>query len=174
MQYGMAYTMIRGIEDFLAGPDVLRDGGPAALAAIRQERKSYAETVVHPAVQSARSTNAIPRFIPRATAPQGENQPGARQALAVPMARPDHPRPGRHCGLRTTSGGTSHCWTRTVVTDASQSGVRVRRRNKQKHAALTKRMNKALKQFRAEAPALQESYRQALPDLISRENWARL
>jgi hypothetical protein len=35
-------------------------------------------------------------------------------------------------------------------------------------------MNKALKTFRAEAPALQEKYRQALPELIGRENWARL
>ena len=35
-------------------------------------------------------------------------------------------------------------------------------------------MTKALKKFRAEAPALQEQYRSALPELISRENWARL
>lgn len=31
MQYGLAYTAIRGIEDFLAGPDVLADGGQHAL-----------------------------------------------------------------------------------------------------------------------------------------------
>jgi galactofuranosylgalactofuranosylrhamnosyl-N-acetylglucosaminyl-diphospho-decaprenol beta-1,5/1,6-galactofuranosyltransferase len=35
-------------------------------------------------------------------------------------------------------------------------------------------MTKALRRFQHEAPALQEQYRRALPDLISRENWARL
>src|SRR6185312_11978413 len=72
MQYGMAYTMIRGIEDFLAGPEVLRDGGPAALAAIREERKSYPETVVHPAVRIGEITNAIPRIHPRGPLPRKE------------------------------------------------------------------------------------------------------
>jgi galactofuranosylgalactofuranosylrhamnosyl-N-acetylglucosaminyl-diphospho-decaprenol beta-1,5/1,6-galactofuranosyltransferase len=52
--------------------------------------------------------------------------------------------------------------------------VRLRRRDKQKLSELTKRMTKALKKFRTEAPALQEQYRRALPELISRENWARL
>jgi galactofuranosylgalactofuranosylrhamnosyl-N-acetylglucosaminyl-diphospho-decaprenol beta-1,5/1,6-galactofuranosyltransferase len=61
-----------------------------------------------------------------------------------------------------------------VVTDASQSGVRIRRRDNQKLSKLTRRMTKALKKFRAEAPALQEEYRRVLPELISRENWARL
>ena len=61
-----------------------------------------------------------------------------------------------------------------VVTDASQSGVRVRRRDKQKLTTLTRRMTKALRRFRKEAPALQEQYGRALPDLISRDNWSRL
>ena len=65
MQYGMAYTMIRGIEDFLEGPDVLRDGGPGALAAIRAERSEFAETVVHPAVEIGELTGgAVPRIHP--------------------------------------------------------------------------------------------------------------
>jgi len=46
--------------------------------------------------------------------------------------------------------------------------------DKQKLTDLTKRMTKALRKFQHEAPALQEQYRRALPDLISRENWARL
>ncbi len=62
-----------------------------------------------------------------------------------------------------------------VVTDASQSGVRIRRRDKQKLTKLTRRMHEGAQAVpTAEAPALQEQYRQALPELISRENWARL
>ena len=61
-----------------------------------------------------------------------------------------------------------------VVTDASQSGVRVRRRDKKKLSKLTRRMTKALRRFRKEAPALQDQYRRAFPELVSRDNWARL
>ena len=60
------------------------------------------------------------------------------------------------------------------MTDASQSGVRIRRRDKQKLTELTRRTTKALRRFRTEAPALQDQYREALPDLTSRDNWARL
>ena len=61
-----------------------------------------------------------------------------------------------------------------VVTDASQAGVRIRRRDKQKLKDLSKRARKALRRFRVEAPSLQAQYREALPQLTSRENWARL
>ena len=61
-----------------------------------------------------------------------------------------------------------------VVTDASQSGVRVRRRDKKKLIELSKRMRKALRRFRAQAPSLQNRYREAVPELTGRENWARL
>ena len=61
-----------------------------------------------------------------------------------------------------------------VVTDASQAGVRIRRRDKRKLVKLTRRAVKALRRFRAEAPTLQDQYRAALPELTSRENWARL
>lgn len=174
MQYGMAYTMIRGIEDFLAGPDVLRDGGPAALAAIREERKAYEETVVHPAVRIGELTNAIPRIHPRGPLPRKEriNLVLAKRwlfqwlgrTIAGPVAIAAEDNQWWHVSL----------FDQAVVTDASQSGIRIRRRDKQKLTRLTKRMNKALKKFRAEAPALQEKYRQALPELIGRENWARL
>ena len=53
MQYGLVETTLRGIEDFLAGPDVLRDGGIAALGAIRAARAEYPETVKHPAAYAA-------------------------------------------------------------------------------------------------------------------------
>jgi galactofuranosylgalactofuranosylrhamnosyl-N-acetylglucosaminyl-diphospho-decaprenol beta-1,5/1,6-galactofuranosyltransferase len=61
-----------------------------------------------------------------------------------------------------------------VVTDASQTGVRVRRRDKQKLKTLALRMRRALKHFEANAPAAQARYREALPQLVGRENWARL
>jgi galactofuranosylgalactofuranosylrhamnosyl-N-acetylglucosaminyl-diphospho-decaprenol beta-1,5/1,6-galactofuranosyltransferase len=61
-----------------------------------------------------------------------------------------------------------------VVTDASQAGVRVLRRDKQNIRKLSVRLFKAIRKFRAEAAVLQQQYRDALPELTSRENWARL
>ncbi len=101
MQYGMAYTMIRGIEDFLAGPEVLRDGGAAALAAIRSERKRIRRNRRASGGRDRRTHRldpANPSARPPAT--QGANQPRAGQTLAVPMARAHHPRAGRHRGRR--------------------------------------------------------------------------
>jgi galactofuranosylgalactofuranosylrhamnosyl-N-acetylglucosaminyl-diphospho-decaprenol beta-1,5/1,6-galactofuranosyltransferase len=61
-----------------------------------------------------------------------------------------------------------------VVTDASQAGVRVLRRDPDALKALSKRAAKSLRRFRRHAPAIQDRYREAFPDLVSRENWARL
>ena len=99
MQYGMAYTMIRGIEDFLAGPDVLHDGGPAALAAIRAERSEFAETVVHPAVKIGELTDAVPRIHPRGHLPRKDriNLVLAKRVVFQWLG-PSHPRAGRHRG----------------------------------------------------------------------------
>ena len=174
MQYGMAYTMIRGIEDFLAGPDVLQDGGPAALTAIRAERAEFAETVVHPAVKIGELTHPLPRIHPRGHLPRKDriNLVLAKRlvyqwlgrTIPGPVAIPAEDNQWWHVSI----------FDHAVVTDASQSGVRVRRRDKQKLSKLTRRMTKVLRRFRTEAPALQDQYRRAFPELVSRDNWARL
>lgn len=61
-----------------------------------------------------------------------------------------------------------------VVTDASQAGVRVLRRDKRNLKALSSRATKTLRRFRKQAPAIQDRYREAFPELVSRDNWARL
>ena len=174
MQYGMAYTMIRGIEDFLAGPDVLHDGGPAALTAIRSERADFGETIVHPAVKIAELTHPHPRIHPRGHLPRKD------RINLVLAKRWLFQRLGRTIPGPVAIAAEDNQWwhvslfDHAVVTDASQSGVRVRRRDKQKLTTLTRRMTKALRRFRKAAPALQEQYGRALPDLISRDNWSRL
>ena len=174
MQYGMAYTMIRGIEDFLAGPEVLQDGGPAALTAIREERAEFAETVVHRRSKIGELTHPIPRIHPRGHLPRKDriNLVLAKRFLFQWLGRTIP-------GPVAIAAEDNQWWhvsmfDHAVVTDASQSGVRVRRRDKQKLSKLTRRMTKALRRFRTEAPALQDQYRRALPELVSRENWARL
>jgi galactofuranosylgalactofuranosylrhamnosyl-N-acetylglucosaminyl-diphospho-decaprenol beta-1,5/1,6-galactofuranosyltransferase len=174
MQYGMAYTMIRGLEDFMEGPDVLHDGGVAALAAIRSERKDYGETIVHPAVEIRGLTDVVPRFAPMGHKPRKDRInlvlvkrwvfQWRRRLIPGPVAISAEDNQWWHVSL----------FGHAVVTDSSQSGVRVRRNDPQKLLELTKRMRKALKRFGKEAPALQARYREAMGGLTGRENWARL
>ena len=174
MQYGMAYTMIRGLEDFLKGPEILHDGGPAALTAIRSERSEYSETIVHPAVNIRELTDVVPRFHPTGHKPRKDriNLVLAKRAVFQWLGRVIP-------GPVAIAAEDNQWWHvslfgHAVVTDASQSGVRVRRRDKKKLTELSNRMRKALRRFRAQAPSLQARYREAVPELTGRENWARL
>ncbi len=48
MHYGLAATLIKAVEDFLEGPEILDDGSAGAAAEIRRIRAAYPETVMHP------------------------------------------------------------------------------------------------------------------------------
>ena len=79
----------------------------------------------------------------------------------------------------TIPAADAHWWhvslfDHVVVTDASQAGVRILRRDPKQLRRLSRDGAKMLRRFRAEAPAVQQQYREALPQLTSRENWARL
>lgn len=175
MRYGLAHTVIRGIEDFLKGPEVLHDGGAEALAAIRAERAEYPETKVHPAVKIGELTGgAVPRIRPRSFLPR-------KDRLNLVLAkRFVYQWLGRTVPGPVAISAEDNIWwhvaiyDQAVVTDASQAGVRIRKRDKETLVRLTRRAIKALRRFRAEAPAMQERYRTAMPEYTSRENWARL
>ena len=61
-----------------------------------------------------------------------------------------------------------------VVTDASQSGVRVRRRDKESLVKLTWRLVRLLYHFATQATGVQTRWKEALPELAGRQNWERL
>jgi galactofuranosylgalactofuranosylrhamnosyl-N-acetylglucosaminyl-diphospho-decaprenol beta-1,5/1,6-galactofuranosyltransferase len=63
---------------------------------------------------------------------------------------------------------------RAVVTDMGETGVRIRKRDKDIALTLAKRGFDAIRRLKAEGPAVVERYRAAVPELTSRENWARL
>lgn len=174
MQYGLAYTMIRGIEDFLKGPEVLSDGGPAALASIRAERSEFPETVVHPAVKIGELTDAVPRIVPIGHRPRKDriNLVLAKRIVYQWLGRTIP-------GPVAITAAENEWWhvslfDYAVVTDASQTGVRIRRRDKQKLKKLSRRARKALRQLQTQATAAQAKWREALPDLTNRDNWQRL
>lgn len=171
MQYGLAATTLRGIEDFLSGPDVLRDGGIDAMAAIRRERADYPETVKHDAATApVRSADLATR---RAGGePSRMTMILIKRAIGQWFGRTQH-------GLVVIPREDAHWWhislfDHVVVTDASQSGVRIRERDKATAITLLRRTFKLMKRLEKEGPALQRQYRDAVPQLTSRENWERL
>ena len=174
MQYGLARTAIKAVEDFLSGPQILDDGGQTAAAEIRAERAAYAETVRHPgsAIPGLRAADAM-------IAAKG---PSPNRLLKVPLFAKrivDQARgrtiPGP-VAIPTSDASWWHIakFDTVVLTDASQEGVRVRRRDPEKAKALLVQAVRTVNQLRKNAPALREQYRAAMPTLSSRENWARL
>jgi galactofuranosylgalactofuranosylrhamnosyl-N-acetylglucosaminyl-diphospho-decaprenol beta-1,5/1,6-galactofuranosyltransferase len=171
MQYGLTHTLLDAVEEFLDGPGTLEDGSVAVAARIRQVRAGYPETVVHPVASLDEDFRDLQ--VRRAS-----NRPGRphltwlkRVAYQV-TGRAAHP-----TGLVTA--GDAHWWhvslfERAAVTDASEQGVRIRRRDRALAAALAKRGARVLNRLRREGPGAAELYRAAMPRLTSRENWARL
>ncbi|MQY22426.1 glycosyltransferase [Nocardia macrotermitis] len=171
MQYGLVHTTLQGIEDFLEGPKVLRDGGIAALAAARGTRSDYEETVKHPAATApVRSADIQVR--------RDTGDPS--RPVLVLVKRAIQQWTGRtQPGLKAITREDAHWWhvalfDHVMVTDASQSGVRIRKRDKAKARALLLRTIRVLRRLRRELPALTQQYRTAVPELTSRENWERL
>ncbi len=122
MQYGLAHTTLRGIEDFLAGPDVLQDGGQAVLGAIRKERARFPETVKHPAndVPGIRSSDLVTRVAGPEPDSAREDLVLAKRVAMQWLGRTQH-------GIANIPAADAHWWhvslfDHAVVTDASQSG----------------------------------------------------
>ncbi|MFD8244267.1 glycosyltransferase [Nocardia sp. NPDC059691] len=171
MQYGLVHTTLQGIEDFLKGPKVLRDGGIEALAAARTSRADYAETIKHPA--STPPVRSADIQLRRAGGePSRAKLVLIKRAINQWLGRTQH-------GIIGVTREDAYWWhvslfDHVVVTDASQSGVRVRRRDKARALRLLRRMVRVLRRLRRELPAVQAQYRAAMPELTSRENWERL
>ena len=173
MQYGMAHTVILAIEDFLKGPSVLEDGGVAAMAAIRAARSAHPETVVHQAVQTGVLTNVVaPPTMPSDSRHEWATMLMVKRFLQQWTGR-------TYPGAVTIPAPDAGWWhvsrfDHAVVTDASQTGVRIRRRDVAQLKRLTRKTFGALRRLRADSARVEESYRAAFPQLISRAYWATL
>ena len=171
MQYGLAATAIKGVEDFLAGPELLRDGGKKALAEVRELRRAYPETVRYPASDVPGTTLRGEKTV--------RADPHPSMLKAVLAKRILWQLTGRTTGAANVSLDDSQWWhvsrfRKVVVTDASQEGVRIREFDRQTGLRLLREAAAVCVRLAKEGPAVAAAYRQALPELTSRENWRRL
>ncbi|GAA3460369.1 glycosyltransferase [Saccharothrix longispora] len=172
MQYGLAATQLKAIEDFLKGPGFLRDGGVQAAADIRKLRAEYPETVRHPASEVPGIASGD---LPLISAP-----PAPKLFAPVLAKRIVHQLLGKNVhDVGAVSSGDSAWWhvslfNTAVVTDASQEGVRVRRRDRELAVRLGKQGTKLIRELYRQAPEMQRAYREAMGELTDRSNWKRL
>ncbi|TNC28806.1 glycosyltransferase family 2 protein [Amycolatopsis alkalitolerans] len=166
MRYGLARTLIFAVEDFLRGPECLADGGAQAVAEVRKLRAEHRETVVQPSCGAP----VLPVRLPGPT----PSKPGL-----VLLKRVLWHLVGRSSGDATIAARYNHWWhvslfDTAVVTDPTQSGVRLRRRDQAQLRAIAYQGTRVVWRFAREARRAQSRYRHSLPELTGRPNWTRL
>lgn len=171
MRYGLAATLIMAVEDFLAGPEVLGDGGVDAVAAVRKLRAEYPETTRHP----AHGIPGIPSTVMPVTAARSTpSRPGLVLVKRLFWQFLRKPR-----GTAAVSARDAYWWHvslfgTAVVTEPSQQGVRVRRLDRAAMLNLGTRGVRVIARLVRKGPVLRRQYRAAMPELTSRQNWQRL
>lgn len=171
MRYGLAASVLKAVEDFLDGPESLRDGGVAAAAAVHQLRAAYPETQLHPVCEVPGIPSTAMPLVPGAPPPSRDRAVMAKRLLWQLLGKP--------AGTAALSERDARWWfvsrfRTVVVTDASQQGVRVLRLDRDQLITLGRRSVKVLRRLRREGRRAQQQYRDALPELTSRQNWQRL
>ncbi|HEV7979372.1 glycosyltransferase [Amycolatopsis sp.] len=172
MQYGLSATLIKAVEDFLEGPEVLRDGGVEAMKEIRRIRDDYPETKRHPATDVPGIASNDIGIINSAPRPSLHRAVMLKRILDRLLGNHRH-------SLGAIPADETNWWhvslfETAVITDASQEGVRVRTYDRAKMFDLARRGAKVIQRLRKEGAAAQAQYKRAMPELTSRENWKRL
>ncbi len=172
MQYGLAATLLKSVEDFLKGPEILYDGGASAAKEIHAVRADYPDTIMHPASDvPGLKSGAVP-MVQAGPEPSKNRLVMLKRLIFLAMGRTVH-----QIGAVTKKDATwwhVSQFDTVVVTDGSQGGVRVRRRDKELTIRLAKQTGRLVRQLVSDMPRLREEYRAAAPQLTSRENWRRL
>ncbi|HEX4223296.1 MAG TPA: glycosyltransferase [Pseudonocardiaceae bacterium] len=172
MQYGLTATLLKAVDDFMVGPQILADGGVAAMKEIRELRALYPETVIHPNSEVA---DLRPGYLPTI-----EPGPAPKVKQAVLLKRLAYQLLDKKVyDAGTVPYDSAHWWHLSlfdpaVVTDASQSGVRIRKRDRDTALRLARHAARSLRRFVKLAPELQRQYQAELATLTSRDNWSRL
>ncbi|RZQ62036.1 glycosyltransferase [Amycolatopsis suaedae] len=172
MQYALTATLLKALEDFLEGPEILRDGGVAAMKEIREIRARYPEAKKYDATEVPGIPSNDIGIINAAPRPSMQRAVLIKRVIDRALGRHRH-------ALGQIPADEAYWWhvslfDTAVVTDMSQEGVRLRKYDREEMFRLAKRGAKLIARLRKEGPAVQEQYRRAMPELTSRENWKRL
>ncbi|RJQ77419.1 glycosyltransferase family 2 protein [Pseudonocardiaceae bacterium YIM PH 21723] len=170
LRYAMVAMRLKAVEDFLLGPNVLA-GNLHVREEVRVRLAPYPDAVTYP-------VSSIPDINPD------------ELSLLIPGPAPE--RPGwtlgwrllrQFVGARKGSAAVrereAQWWLTStlrtvVVTDATQTGAKVRRLNAKTHRRLYGEIRGTLRRLRSRAPDVRTEFEAALPKLTSRTAWAGL
>ncbi len=172
MRYGLTATVLQGIEDFLEGPECLRDGGVRAAAAVHELRAEYPETRLWSVSEvPGMSSSTLPPIAPLPPAPSRELLVMGKRLLGQLLRRPR-----ASASVRAPDAYWWHVsrFATAVVTDASREGVHVRRSDPTQLIKLGTRAARVLWRLRRDGRSVGQRYRAATAELASRDNWRRL
>ncbi len=172
MQYGLAATILKAVEDFQRGPEFLRDGGASAAKEIFKLRAEYPDTVMHQAGEVPGLNAGVIPLIQAGPKPTRNRLVMLKRLVYLALGRTVHP-VGAVSKKDATWWHVSQFAT-AVVTDGSQEGVRLRRRDRETTIRLAKQTARTLRSLISDMPRLRHEYRAAVPELTSRANWRRL
>jgi galactofuranosylgalactofuranosylrhamnosyl-N-acetylglucosaminyl-diphospho-decaprenol beta-1,5/1,6-galactofuranosyltransferase len=172
MNYGLAATLIKAVDDFLAGPEVLDDGGVAAVAAVRGLRARHGETVAHPVTDAPGMGPTDMEIVRSGPTPTRTRAVMVKRSVQQLLGRTPY-----RAGL--VGAGEADWWhvslfDRVAVTDAGQGGVRVRRRDPETLRSLAREGARVLWRLTREGAVAAERWRAAAPTLTAPDNWRRL
>ncbi|MFI7674933.1 glycosyltransferase [Actinophytocola sp. NPDC049390] len=172
MEYGLAATLIKAVEDFLRGPEFLHDGGQAAAKEIRRMRAEYPDTVMHPAGDVPGLKSGSVSMVQAGPKPSKTRLVMLKRLIYLAMGRTVHQ-------LGAVNRKDATWWhlsqfDTAIVTDGSQEGVRLRKRDREMTIKLAKDAARVVRRLMNELPRLRAEYRAAVPELVSRDNWRRL
>lgn len=172
MRYGLTATVLQGVEDFLEGPECLRDGGVRAAAAVHELRAEYPETRLW-------SVSEVPGMGGTALPPIAQLPPAPSREPLVMAKRLVGQLLGRSRGSASVRAPDAYWWhvsrfATAVVTDASREGVHVRRSDRAQLVKLGARAVRVLWRLRRDGRSVGQRYRAATAELASRDNWRRL
>ncbi|HEY4455948.1 MAG TPA: glycosyltransferase [Pseudonocardiaceae bacterium] len=171
MQYGMAATLLKAVTDFLTGPEVLHDGGIAAAADTRALRNEYPDTHRLQAADLGIDEAATMAIYSDAGDPSLPAAVFAKRVLNQIT--------GRTTGSAAILAKDAKWWTvsrfrSAMVTDSAQDSFRVRRYDRQVLTKLSTDGARLMLRLAREGAVVRETWRAAMPDLTSPENWSRL
>ncbi|WP_406691284.1 glycosyltransferase [Saccharopolyspora sp. ID03-671] len=171
MRYAQAEVLIAAVEDFLAGPGVLRDGDADTLARIARIRAAHPETARY-------APSQVPglRGASRPIAKAGPHP--ARRRLVLAKRLIWHLR-GKVGGAASIPSGDAHWWhvglfETAVVTDASQESVSVRRVDRDELRRIGAKALRTALRLRREGDRARGAWRDGHRALTDRTNWTRL
>ncbi|WP_175548300.1 glycosyltransferase [Saccharopolyspora flava] len=171
MRYAQAEVLIAAVEDFLAGPEVLRDGDAGTLARIARIRAAHPETARHEPSKVPGLSGAS-----RPIAKAGPHP--ARRRLVLAKRLVWHLR-GKVGGAASIPSGDAHWWhvglfETAVVTDASQESVSVRRVDSAELRRIGAKALRTALRLRREGDRARGAWRDGHRALTDRTNWTRL